>query len=48
MMDDIMDFLKMMGVAIISLIVAAFIILGLYGLFQAVFVFGGTQSMKQR
>jgi len=48
MMDDIMDFLKMMGVAIISLIVAAFIILGFYGLFKAVFGLNEQEKSEMR
>ena len=48
MIEDIMDFLKMMGVAIISLIVATLIILGLYGLFKAVFGLNEQEKTEMR
>ena len=48
MRDDIMEFLKVARVAIISLIVAAFIISGLYGLFKAVFGLNEQEKAEMR
>jgi hypothetical protein len=48
MMDVIKEFGAMMGVAIISLVIAAFIILGLYGLFRAVFGLNEQEKAEMR
>jgi len=48
MTDDIKDFLKLMGVAAISLAVGAIIVIGLIGLFQAVFGLSDEQKIEMR
>jgi hypothetical protein len=48
MIDGIKEFGSMMGVAVALLIVAAFIILGLYGLFRAVFGLSDEQKIEMR
>ena len=46
--DEVIDFAKIMGVAIISIVVAAIIVLGLIGLFQAVFGLSDEQKIEMR
>ena len=46
--DEVIDFAKIMGVAIISIVVAAIIVLGLFGLFQAVFGLSDEQKIELR
>jgi hypothetical protein len=48
MIDEIRDFLKMMGVAVISLVIGAIIALGLIGAFQAVFGLNDQQKSEMR
>ena len=48
MTDDIMDFLKLMGVAAISLAVGALIVLGLIGTFQAMFGLNEQEKAEMR
>ena len=48
MTDDIMDFLKMMGVAVASLVIGALIVLGLIGTFQAVFGLNEQEKAEMR
>ena len=48
MIDEIRDFLKMMGVAVASLVIGALIVLGLIGTFQAVFGLNEQQKSEMR
>jgi hypothetical protein len=48
MIDDIKDFLKMMGVAVASLVIGALIVLGLIGTFQAVFGLNEQEKAEMR
>ena len=46
--DDIAELAKAIGIAIISIVVAAIIVLGLFGLFQAVFGLSDEQKIELR
>ena len=46
--DDIAELAKAIGIAIISIVVAAIIVLGLFGLFQAVFGLSDEQKIEMR
>jgi hypothetical protein len=48
MIDEIRDFLKMMGVAVASLVIGALIVLGLIGTFQAVFGLNEQEKAEMR
>jgi hypothetical protein len=48
MTDDIKDFLKLMGVAAVSLAVGTIIVLGLIGTFQAVFGLNEQEKAEMR
>jgi hypothetical protein len=48
MMDDIKEFGTLMGVAVISLVIGALIILGLIGTFQAVFGLSEQEKAEMR
>ena len=48
MIDEIRDFLKMMGVAVVSLVIGALIVLGLIGTFQAVFGLNEQEKAEMR
>ena len=46
--DDIAELAKAIGIAIISIVVAAIIVLGLFGLFQAVFGLNDEEKIELR
>jgi hypothetical protein len=48
MMDDIKEFGTMMGVAVVSLVIGALIVLGLIGTFQAVFGLNEQEKAEMR
>ena len=48
MIDDLMGFLEMLGIAAISLVVAGLLILGLFWAFQAVFGLSDEQKIEMR
>jgi hypothetical protein len=48
MMDDIMDFLKVAGVAVASLVIGVLIVLGLIGTFNAVFGLNEQEKAEMR
>ena len=48
MMDDIMEFLKVAGVAVASLVIGVLIVLGLIGTFNAVFGLNEQEKAEMR